>query len=339
MILTLLSKIYGIIINARNKRFDEGKKEIVHCSVPVISVGNISAGGTSKTPFVIEIEKILLDSGHKPAIIGRGYKRKRKGYKVVSDGKNILADIDDAGDEMLMLAEKLKVPVVAHESKSDTALKAEKEFDIDSIIIDDGFQHRRLHRDLDIVLIDNETLENSLLLPKGKLREPLDSILRADVIIKMGSLSNFALIEGMLNNKKAICDAEIRMSQPYELSTGTVPNQDKIPGIKKACIAVSGIAKPERFRATLIENGYNIVEHLTFPDHNYYSKTDVVRITKECERKNVNFVITTEKDAVKLRNFRRNFDMQKISVFVLPVEIRVSEGKEELVKIINNLFV
>ena len=167
----------------------------------------------------------------------------------------------------------------------------------------------------------------------------LESIRRANVIVQTGDIPDYAKIKEMLSKGYVICKATVISGQPLELSTGAVLKDKEIVEMKKGSIAVSGIAKPERFRATLDENGYIVLNHLTFPDHHNYSVNDVSRIVKECERKIVNFVITTEKDAVKLRKYETMFENKNIIVCTLPVEIKVSEGKEELMKIIGELFV
>ncbi|MDQ1266970.1 MAG: tetraacyldisaccharide 4-kinase, partial [Bacteroidota bacterium] len=180
--LSALSKIYGAAVVWNNKRFDSGSIIPVKCKAPVISIGNISAGGSGKTPFTIMLTKEIIRMGYRPAIVGKGYKRKSRGLKIVSDGIEIFTNPVEAGDEMFMLAERLRVPVIVHDTKAEAALVADNRFKPDVIIIDDGFQHRGLYRDLDIVLLDAASLERPYLLPKGRLREPLSSLNRADII-------------------------------------------------------------------------------------------------------------------------------------------------------------
>ncbi|OGU18262.1 MAG: tetraacyldisaccharide 4'-kinase [Ignavibacteria bacterium GWB2_35_12] len=326
--LQLLSKIYGSVVNAKNKSYDNGKAEIVKCSVPVISVGNLTTGGTGKTPFVIFLAIHLLESGIRPVIIGKGYRKKRSGYVLVSDGSFVVNDPDLAGDEMLLIAKKVKVPVVAHESKSDAALIAEKHFSPDLIIIDDGFQHRRLYRDIDILLIDSDTLTNQNLLPAGRLREPLSAASRADVIVEIGEIAQDEIIKKYLINNQKIFKAVIT---PETLigSDGKTIDDDEIKKIKKKVIAVSGIANPERFDNTLLLNGYNVLKHIKFRDHKRYTQFDIDAIIKVCKKEGTDKIITTEKDYVKIQKFISIFEKNNIECCVFPIKIELKENQDE----------
>jgi len=326
--LQLLSKIYGTVVNAKNKKYDSDSAEIVRCNVPVISVGNLTTGGTGKTPFVIFLANLLIDAGIRPVIIGKGYRKKRSGYVLVSDGNYVVKDPDLAGDEMLLIAKKVKAPVVAHESKSEAALIAEKHFSPDVILIDDGFQHRKLHRDIDILLIDNKTLTEQNLLPAGRLREPLSSATRADVIIEIGKIPYDEILRKYLINNQKIFKSEIVPEALIGLNENTI-NDEEIKIIKEKVIAVSGIANPERFEISLLFNDYKVVKHIKFRDHKRYFQYNIDAIIAECKKEGIDKIITTEKDSVKIRNFSSIFENNNVECFVFPVKIEIVEKQDE----------
>ncbi len=335
--LRLLSTIYEYVVRKKNLSFDKKQRETFHVDVPVISVGNISVGGAGKTPFVKMLVKMLLDMGKKPAIIGRGYKKKIKGIVYVSDGITINYTPEECGDEMYLLAEALRVPVIAHEVKYEAALKAVEIFDIDSLVVDDGFQHRLLHRDMDIVLLDNRTLEQHHLLPYGRLREPLESLKRADFVcfrndISLGQLSKYTLqyTENLVYKYDTL--------RPFRLSNNTSPDGQEIYDLRKGAVALSGIANPRSFEETLKNDGFNIVSHIAMPDHYKYKRKSVEKIVSQCLAYNLINIITTEKDSVKLKYFENIFEKNNINVYVLPINVSIEKGQTLLEERIYGLF-
>jgi len=179
------SLLFRLAVYLRNLLYDFNLLPIVKLNVPVISVGNLTVGGTGKTPAVEYIARLLLSNHLRPAIVTRGYGRKQLGTVVVSDGEKICSAIEAGGDEALQLAKRLQhAVVIADEKKFRGAQYAWENFKIDAVIVDDGFQHRKLHRDLNIVLIDVPSFfENRWMLPAGPFREPFGSVSRADVVI------------------------------------------------------------------------------------------------------------------------------------------------------------
>lgn len=334
--LGIISKIYGMVVRKRNLKYDSLQELLFRADVPVISIGNLSAGGTGKTPFVRLIAEKLIGMGRKPAVIGRGYKKRLKGILYVSDGSEIKYKAEECGDEMYMLADLLPVPVIAHEQKYEAALKAQEIFDIDSIIIDDGFQHRKLHRDLDILLIDNDTVQQQYLLPKGRLREPLDSIKRADIVCCRADIAADKLGE-IIKYKRDIIIYQPKILRPYKLNKTEITNEELIV-LKKGSIAVSGIAKPDGFESVLRNDSYNVVRHIAYKDHFRYKTSTVEKIIGECLAYNLINIITTEKDAVKLKIFSDVFDKYEIKVYVLPIIVGIEKGEEILDSGIMNLF-
>jgi len=210
---SLLSLPYGGAVRARNRLFDSGFLEQQRIGCPVISVGNLTVGGTGKTPMVILLAGMLKDRGLRPAVLSRGYGGKnRADVLVVSDGMRVLAGPDEAGDEPVLIARRLgDVPVLAGPKRVITGRHALEHFSVDAILLDDGFQHRYLHRDLDIVLLDSrQPLGNGFLLPRGPLREPPSALARAGVIAFTRSKGGDAepideRLSSILSGRGAVC--------------------------------------------------------------------------------------------------------------------------------------
>lgn len=314
-----LSKIYGYALKIRNEGYDKGSKTVTAVSVPVISVGNISAGGTGKTPFTSFLVREIINLGFKPAIVSRGYKRKSKGTVVVSNGKSLLVSVAEAGDEMYMLADELKVPAVVGEAKSKAALTAVELFHPDCIVIDDGFQHRALKRDLDIVLIDRKTCEDKHLIPYGRLREPVSSLSRADIICLVDLDVHHGLeILRQFPNKNFI---EIRLRADNFVSAFS--HKESIKPYQT--VAVSGIANSARFTNALISKGVKILKSFDFPDHHNYSESEVKSIISFCRQSNCQTIVTTAKDAVKLRQFSSSFSSLHPELLVLKLDVEMED--------------
>jgi len=334
MVNSLLSRVYEKIVKMRNRRYDKDEKLIVKLNSSVISVGNLTVGGTGKTPFVKMLTRELLALGIKPGIVGRGYKRKSSGEVIVSDGKKLLVDSRTGGDEMVLLAEATKVPIIAHDSKAEAAISMERRFDVDCIIIDDGFQHRALKRNIDIVLIDKETLDNPSLLPKGRLREPLSSLDRADVICLTGNteitdeLKSAARINTLFIKVKPIAE------KPYLLHNSFYPTISELDEFRKGIIPIAGIAKPNRFFDMIKVMGFHSFSPLSFPDHHYFNRNDIERIRRHCEELSIKKIAITEKDAVKLREFNSRLSHIDISALVFPINLTISMGRKEFINLI-----
>ena len=322
IMLNIFSFIFGLLVKKRNNWYDNNPSKIVKCDLPVISVGNLSVGGTGKTPFVIELCKIIKELGFSPCVVGRGYKSKSKNYVLVSDGEKIFVDASVGGDEMILIAQKAKVPVIAGKSKSKTVKticeKTELKSKIDCIIIDDGFQHRKLHRDLDIVLVDNSSLLNPFLLPKGRLREPFTSLERADIIYLTKGATKEKLLE-IFPTDKPILETNFKLNKPYSLFDKAAEVTKTIEITKT--ISVAGIAKPDFFIALLKNEKIEVIHSLNFDDHHNFSERDIKKIFEICTVNNCFDISTTEKDAVKLLKFEKVFNEYKINILVHPLEL------------------
>lgn len=274
-------------------------------SVPVISVGNISAGGTGKTPFVLFLADLLKQSGKRPAILSRGYGRSSSGFQVVSNGRQQCAEATTAGDEPALLAGKLQgVPVAVDERRVRGAQKLIELFSPDVIVLDDGFQHRSLRRDCDVVLLTaDELMKPSFLLPAGYRREPLSSLQRANVIVisKCRDADHFRQAAVKLGNRfrarvfgvRTVAEGAMR----HRLDGST--EEASLRGRK--VVAFSGIADGSSFDRTLDELGVELLVHHRYADHHWYTTTDLRRIGDTFRTLNAEAIVTTEKDLVRIR--------------------------------------
>ncbi len=334
--LSLLSEIFAFFVRRRNARFDSGLEMIKNVGLPVISVGNLSMGGTGKTPMIHAICEILLEMGYRPGIIGRGYKKKQRGTVIVSDGHAIMSDALHAGDEMLMLAEKCSVPVIADEIKARAAEVMAQRFRPDCIIVDDGFQHRRLHRDLDLVILDQATIDSPYQFPKGRLREPLSALSRANaVLVPIGTVIS-ANAKEYIPNSVPIITFQTRAASLTPANPESGANAQSI--LDAHSIAFSGIANPQRFEESLRQKGIHIEGLLRFADHKSYSMRDIRKIIKFAKKHNARSIITTEKDRVKTSEFFDIFANEGMQCFVLPIETDFGDRKIDVANLLKSVL-
>lgn len=298
---------YGVGSYVRLWSYATGCIKRKRASVPVISVGNVTVGGTGKTPVVIDLAKRLIAAGRKPAILSRGYRRKSKSeWTLVSDGRGQFAFAEESGDEPLMIARRVPEAVVlAGAKRVSTAEIATAEFGCDVLLLDDGFQHIRLMRDLDIVLVDyNDNPERDSLLPAGRLREPLGALNRAGAIIitrvpSQPDDDRLSLLRSQLRrHAPEAAIGALRFRAKGLRSEDETFSLEKLSG--ERITAFSGIARPESFRKELTRLGFNVESFRAFPDHHWYSEKDINAILKGMDRNAVRWAITTEKDMIKL---------------------------------------
>jgi len=338
-----LSIPYQAAVRVRNRLYDIGVLKSKSVNAPVISIGNISVGGTGKTPTVIHlierIRKLNTPRKKKIAVVSRGYKGLGRGTQVVADGRKQLVDFMTAGDEPVMIAEASPgTIVITDKSRVRGARKAIDDLKAGLILLDDGFQHRKLHRDLDIVLLDGRNpLGNKRLLPAGFLREPVSSLKRADLVVlskAIGSddeLTDRAKKLGELINKPVIAT---RMVKKYwrRLDGSELLQVDEISG--KRVLAFAGIAKPEYFFNDVSQLDADLVSSIPLPDHCRYSKAQLDYISMTYVRTKSEWLVTTSKDALKLPVILRF-----LPVYYLDTEIEVVTGgdvlDEMLVKVIH----
>ena len=303
-----LSIPYRVVIGIRNKLYDLDILPSHKVDVPVISIGNLSTGGTGKTPFVIYLaQKIskLAAGRKKTAIVSRGYKGNSGGTLVVSDGRRVMTDFWIAGDEPVMIAESNPESIVIVDKNRVRGSKfAIDEFRAAVILLDDGFQHRRLKRDLDIVLLDGvDPLGNKMCLPAGFLREPPRSLARADIVI----LSKAAGSDEELSNraanlseliKKPVFATRFKPRYWRKSDHSELLAPEEIAG--KKVVAFAGLAKPASFFETVAKLNAEIVAEIPLPDHCEYNKAQLDMVAGTFARKRADWLVTTAKDAVKL---------------------------------------
>jgi len=264
-----------------------------------VSVGNLRVGGSGKTPTVEYIARLLVEHGHRPAILSRGYGRRRAiaGVTVVSDGAGTLASLDTAGDEPLMLARALPaVPVLVCRDRYRAGVKAEQRFGATVHILDDGFQHVRLMRDADLLLVSEDDLADDVL-PAGALREPLANAVRADAILVSAGYAAAAERVGRMLGVATAFLLSRRIAPPRLVASGetvVVPTNDPV-------FALAAIARPDRFFADLSGAGWRLVGQAVYRDHHRFDQRDVARIAEQAKAARAAIILTTEKDAVRLQ--------------------------------------
>jgi len=260
---------------------------------PVISVGNLSVGGSGKTPVVAALARLLIEMGQRPAILSRGYARRRThdGVVVVSDGTRVLEPVEHSGDEPQMLARALpRVPVLVCADRYLAGRLAEKQFDCTVMLLDDGFQHLVLGRNVDVLVMPASDLDEAVL-PSGRLREPLDAASSADCVLVPGSDDDVTRVAATFDRMPVF-----RVTNHY----GPLQGHDASAQSGTRVVAVAGIARPERFFSALRGQGYDLVREVRFPDHHWYSAGDLDRIRAIAKETGADRVVTTEKDAVRV---------------------------------------
>ena len=337
ILLTPLCWLYRIVIGIRNICFSSGilKQKKLPCTV--VSVGNIVVGGTGKTPAVAAIAKLLQNKGLQIAILLKGYKRSNnKEILFVSDGENHLSSQEDSGDEADMLARILpKIPIVVGNKRYSTGQAALKRFDTDVLILDDGFQHRQLARDLDIITIDaTQPYGTDALLPIGSLREPKTAIQRADFILltRTDTVSN--QIQSLKKELIRLApNTPILESIHQPTSLYPLSNKDRHSPMStkdltgKRLLAVCGIGNPNAFAATLEKFNPDKVELFAFPDHHIYSDSDIQQIKHQMQQHNAEWIITTQKDEQKLIALTT-----ELPILVLAIELVITDGEKVLLE-------
>ncbi len=320
-VLRCVSIFYALAVRVRNVLYNKHLLPAYSAKEYVISIGNITTGGVGKTPLTLEVARYFLERNKKTAIISRGYgaKLSNKEPIIVSDGSGAKYSAVEAGDEPVWLAENCKgAGVVICSSR----IKAEKfirdTLSPDIIILDDGFQHRKMRRDLDIVLIDAKNkFGNGFLLPAGPLREDISSIKRADKVIIVNKGSD-------LKNALKYCDYIKKKFQKDTYLCKIVPDyvynivtNEELPKNSKI-MAFSAIGQPKGFY-DFLKNDYKLAAVLEFEDHHTYEKNDISRIIHYSQEENIENIVTTEKDAVKLIDIIKDIELP-IRIYALKLK-------------------
>jgi tetraacyldisaccharide 4'-kinase len=299
-----LSGFYASVAGARNSLYDTKFLKSRKLSWPVISVGNISAGGSGKTPFVIMLGELLAEKQYRFDVLSRGYRRKTRGVLSVKvDGSP-----EEYGDEPLLIARKLRCPAIVGEDRYVAGQYAEQAYGAKSNVVhllDDGFQHRQLHRDFDIVLVNREDLEDTLL-PVGRLREPLSALRRADAVVVDPEFPIHELPEG-------------------NFQVWRVERTIEVPSFNNPVIAFCGIARPQRFFSELRNSGFDVREEIAFGDHHRYSAKDVDRLMRAQDQAKGSSLVTTEKDSINLGGH-----LETMKPVVVPIRMNLIDSDSAL---------
>jgi len=332
IILIPLLPVYKLVIWLRNYLFDRYIFKAENVDARVISVGNITVGGSGKTPAVIYLTELLKSKGFKPGVLSRGYRRKSSGYKLVSDGSSINCSVRNCGDEIIITALECKVPSAVCEKRVEGAKKLLRDSSVNTIVLDDAFQHRWIHRDLDVVVFDQRFLMKAggidqNLLPLGLMRETFKSLKRADLIIINRKFSEELPLPLRLReyfDNKKIFTAYYRTAGMFDVKDHQYYDINEFRGQKS--LLVSGIARPYSFINVLKQNNIDTENQMIFTDHKDYTHKEVELIRKKFYSTNSHSVITTEKDAVKLREFKNELDDIDIYYLKIQMEIDNQEG-------------
>ena len=337
--MSALGAVYGGVARFRRSWYARRPAARTRLSRPVVSVGNLVTGGSGKTPVVAAIAAVLSRLGHRPAILSRGYGRSRlaPNLVVVSEGAGPLVPVDQSGDEPQMLARDIRgVPIVVAADRAKAGEVAIDRFDATVLILDDGFQHLRLERTIDLLVLSPADLTEKLL-PFGRLREPLSAASVADAVLAYGGAAEAEHLARQVGVAQSFCITPRYL--PLLTLHGVLPANKRVT-------AVAGIARPQRFFDALRKQGYDIVRELTFPDHHWFSAADVRGIelralglsddrystsadlkemVAQVREHTAPAVVTTAKDAMRLERHR---DALTLPWAILPLSVFVEPSAE-----------
>ena len=314
-----MSWLYGCTIWVRNQFYNFRWIKTTSFDKPVISVGNITSGGTGKTPLVIYIAQLIIKNGKKPGIISRGYGRKSHGMQIVHNGNKLLSNSETTGDEPCLMARVLeKVPVVVCEERSRGIKQLLDYYSVNVIIMDDSFQHRKVNRDLDILTVSsNDEKTDYRLLPWGNLREPLKNIDRANCVIYTKT-ENYKTPAIHSKFQPFLKTNPINSSLLPTLMKYNASNYQKSQPPGKPIFAFCGIAEPHSFISTAEELSLKVEGRKFFQDHQEYTEAVIQKLSEQIRASSISHVVTTEKDMVKLpESFLEEFEVYVIKVDVV----------------------
>jgi tetraacyldisaccharide 4'-kinase len=304
----LLDSLYGQVMRARRRRMERRPERQRHLSKPVISVGNLSMGGTGKTPVVAAISEWLIAAGHRPSILTRGY-----GRQDAVDGVVVIdraTRIAQSGDEPLMLARQVPgATVCVSPDRYLGGVLAEK-LGCTVHILDDGFQHIELARDLDILVTTIGEIPNGRVIPVGRLREPKDAAARAHFLVVTDATAGAATAEAWELGISQSCGSRRTLGAPQPLPS----RPESAP--QGSVLAVAGIANPERFVQSLKDAGWTVIDAMTFDDHHRYSAKDLADIEAKMQSSGASAVFTTDKDAVRVESLNPSFPFYRVPLVV-----------------------
>jgi len=322
---------YRGLLEARERLYRWGVLRSRRLPCPVISIGNLTLGGTGKTPAVELAVLTLQECGVRPGVVSRGYGRRSTGVQVVADGSGLRMHPHEAGDEPFLLARRLPgVPVVVGESRYEAGRRCLESFGVQALVLDDAFQHRTIEKDLEIVLVAGRSpWGNGHLFPRGPLREPLSAFGRAHLVVVTNpdreGLAAVAEVLGRHNQRAPIVVAEYVPVECFEVADPTPYAQARAPDVLtgRRLLAFAGIARPEGFRRTVERLGVSLAGLVEFPDHHWYGAEDLAAVVSQAERSGAEGLVTTEKDYVRLSAAALGI----LPIWVLSVRLEITEGQ------------
>ncbi len=336
-----LSYLYGETMRLRAALYARGAFSQRSLPCRVISVGNLTVGGTGKTPVVIALANTLSARGHRVGVISRGYRRRSTSEILeVSDGRSVRGDPEETGDEPYLIARRCPgVAVAVGADRPRVGQYLVDRYHVEMLVLDDGFQHLALRRDTDLLLLDaSAPFGNGYLLPCGRLREPVSAIGRASAVLLTRAGQAGRLEEIKARIRAAAPNVPIWVSDFVPSAVMKVGGEEEEhPRALKGgrVLAVSGIAQPDSFRRLLEEMGATVAGQCVFPDHHPYSLEDVQRVKLSAERLGVDRIVTTEKDAVKLAHIEE-LAKHQIEIWAVRIDLAWLEGREEWERVVLN---
>ena len=339
-VLLVLSVLYGGAMGLRARLYEKGLLSSKTLPCRVVSIGNLIAGGTGKTPMTILIAQIIRDLGYRVVVISRGYHgRMEETGGVVSDGETILKGPDDAGDEPYLMARLLKgIPVVVGRRRHEIGMMAVNRFNPDAIVLDDAFQHIRLNRDLNLVLLDSRSpFGNGHLLPRGLLREPVSALHRAHAVIftRGDKAVRPSTLDALAADRPVFYTAHvplIRKNNP--VNNAFLTETLEISNLKgKKAVAFAGLADNGQFFDSLQAVGCILLHHFSFSDHYRYGRQDFDRIAETARKKGADVLVTTHKDFVKIEDGYRRWP---VALTVVDVTIRLLGDPSPFLDLLSN---
>ena len=333
-----LSHLYGLGMFVRERLYAMGFLRQRALAATVISIGNLTVGGTGKTPVVIALANALRQKGRRVGVASRGYGRSTMSDVVeVSNGALLRHSPDETGDESFLIAERCPgVPVAVGADRYAAGRHLLDRCDVDTLILDDAFQHLALKRDIDVLLLDaTAPFGNGYVLPRGRLRERQSALARASLIMvtrgrQAGDLQGVMTRIGRLAPGTPLCVTDFTPS--CLLKVGMVESQAPAVLRGERVLLLSAVGNPDSFRALIERLGARVVDHCIFPDHHSYTVEDVERVAALAAKLGAHRIVTTEKDAVKLRFLRAVTD--QMEVWAVRIDVDWLEGEAKWARLV-----
>jgi tetraacyldisaccharide 4'-kinase len=317
---------YRGLLEVRERLYGWGVLRSRRLQCPVISIGNLTLGGSGKTPAVELAVRTLQELGVRPAVVSRGYGRRSSGVQVVADRTGLRADPQGAGDEPFLLARRLSgVPVVVGENRYEAGRRCLESFGVEVLVLDDAFQHRTVEKDLEIVLVSGRSpWGNGHLFPRGPLREPLSALARAHLVMVVGGEPPERARVGeevrRHNLEAPIVAADYEPLECWQVRETAPCAPDTLLG--RRLLGFAGIARPDGFRRTVERLGVSLTGLVEFPDHYWYEPEDLAALVRQADAAGAEGLVTTEKDYVRLSAIA----LRTIPIWILSVRLRLTEG-------------